>query len=75
MGVPLSNPFEKDIKLSVFRDGLYIFGDDIVDLKAKSKGKYELKFCPKTKGKFSGWSVFGVFLLLSETRLINISKG
>ncbi len=61
LNVPLSNPFDRDIRLSVFRDGLYIYGDDSIELKSKTKGKYELKFCPKRKGKFGGRLVCSFF--------------
>ncbi len=43
---------------------MYIGGADSIELKAKSKGKYELKFNPKQKGRFKGRFVLSLTLAI-----------
>lgn len=58
MCIPLSNPFGKKLEFKVSKYGLYLEGDDLIEIPPNQKCNYELRFSPKQIGKFRGSLIF-----------------
>lgn len=56
--VPLYNPFDVAIDLSIIINGPYLYGDTKIIIKPKEKYKYLLEFKPIQVGKYKGNIIF-----------------